>query len=161
MSCDCAQFQPIELARQNITQRIKQSPAIRKRLVQIAENAELRLYLFRCPECSQLWQSGHEWNFADQEYLFQVPVIDVADWQREPYQQPAAMMIFSAVMRDFCSRATFETSDLQCRSEGCLERAIRFSVLCRRHHIESLQKIGKLPKNPVERLFPPYFIEQT
>jgi hypothetical protein len=67
MSCNCAQFQPIELDRESISRRIKQSPSIRKHLTQIAENAELRLYLFRCPDCGQLWQSGHEWSFADQE----------------------------------------------------------------------------------------------
>jgi hypothetical protein len=159
MSCDCANYTPIELDRQSITRRIKQSPAIRKRLVQIAEHPDLRLYLFRCPDCGQLWQSGHEWNFADQEYLFQVPPIEVADWQREPYQQPAAMMIYSAVMRDFCARANFEPTDSQCRADGCTERAIRFSVLCQRHHIESIQQRGRLPKKPVGRLFAPYYVE--
>jgi hypothetical protein len=159
MTCDCTQFQPIELDRASINRRIKQSPAIRKRLTQIAELPDLRLYLFRCPDCGQLWQSGHEWNFADQEYLFQVPPIELADWQREPYQQPAAMMIYSAVMRDFCARATFEPRDEKCRADGCSELSIRFSVFCRRHHIESLQKLGKLPKSPVGRLFSPYYVE--
>jgi hypothetical protein len=159
MTCDCTQFQPIELDRESINRRIKQSPAIRKRLTKIAGHTELRLYLFRCPDCGQHWQSGHEWNFADQEYLFQVPPIDVSDWESEPYQQPAGMMIYSAVMRDYCARTTFEPSDIMCRAEGCPEHATRFSVFCRHHHIESLQKIGKLPKSPVGRLFPPYYVE--
>ncbi len=60
MPCDCTHYPPIELDRQNISRRIKQSPQIRKRLTQIAEHSELRLFLFRCPECGQLWQSGHE-----------------------------------------------------------------------------------------------------
>lgn len=38
MSCDCAKYQPIELDRKSITRRINQSPAIRKRLTQIAEH---------------------------------------------------------------------------------------------------------------------------
>ncbi|MDD5261888.1 MAG: hypothetical protein PHD76_08585 [Methylacidiphilales bacterium] len=159
MPCDCAQFQPIELDRQSITRRIKQSPAIRKRLTQIAENTELRIYLFRCPDCGQLWQSGHEWNFADQEYLFQVPPIEVAEWEREPYQQPAAMMIYSAVMRDLFARSKFEVGDSPCRIEGCQQRALRLSVFCRDHHIESIQQRGRLPKKPVGRLFPPYYVE--
>lgn len=158
MTCNCTQFQPIELDRESITRRIKESPAIRQRLTQVAEHPGLRLYLFRCPDCNQFWQSGHEWNFEDREYLFQVPSIEVADWQSEPYQQPAAMMIYSAMMRDFCARATFEPKDEMCRVEGCSEHAIRFSVFCRRHHIESLQKLHKLPQNPVGRLFPPYYV---
>jgi len=157
MSCDCSKFQPVELDRKSIMRRIRQSPAIHKRLVQIAEHPGLGLYLFRCPECGQLWQSGHEWNFADQEYLFQVPSIEIADWQREPYRQPAAMMIYSAVVKDFCAGASFEPTDSRCRADGCSERAIRFSVFCRRHHLESLQKLGRFPKSPAGRLFPPYY----
>jgi hypothetical protein len=158
MSCDCSQFQPIELDRRSINRRIKQSPAIRKRLIQIAENAELRIYLFRCPDCGQFWQSGHEWNFEDQEYLFHVPTIEIQDWQREPYRQPAAMMIYSAVMEDLFARAKFETGDSPCRVEGCNKRALRLSVFCRNHHIQSMQQRGGLPKEPVGRLFPPYYV---
>ena len=161
MPCDCTDYPPIELDRQSVSRRIKQSPRIRKRLTQIAEHPELRLFLFRCPECGQLWQSGHEWNFADREYLFHVPPVEVADWQREPYRQPAAMMIYSAVMQDFCARATFEMSDSPCRHDGCTQRAVRFSVFCRDHHIESLQQRGQLPKKPVGRLFPPYYVEAS
>jgi hypothetical protein len=159
MPCDCTHYQSIELDRQSITRRIKESSAIRKRLTQVAENTDLRLYLFRCPECGQFWQSGHEWNFADREYLFRVPSIEVADWQHEPYQQPAAMMIYSAVMRNFFARAKFETGDSPCRAEGCTERALRLSVFCCDHHIQSLQQRGQLPKKPVGRLFPPYYVE--
>jgi len=115
--------------------------------------------LFRCPDCGQLWQSGHEWNFADKEYLFQVPPIDVAEWERQPYQQPAAMMIYSAAMRDLFVRAKFEAGDSPCRVEGCQQRALRLSVFCRDHHIESFQQRGRLPKKPVGRLFPPYHVE--
>jgi hypothetical protein len=160
MACDCAKFQPIELDRESITRRINESPALRKRLIQIAEHSEWRLHLFRCPECGQLWQSGREWNFQDQEYLFQVPAIEIADWQREPYGQPAAMMIYSAVMGKYCARSSSELSDSTCRSEGCSKRAIRFSIFCFKHHIESLQKLGQLPKEPRGRLFPPYYVER-
>ena len=159
MPCDCVQYQPIELDRQSITRRIKESTAIRKWLTKVAENADLRLRLFHCPECGQFWQSGHEWNFADKDYLFHVPPIDVADWQNEPYQQPAAMMIYSAVMRNFFARANFETCDSPCRAEGCIEPALRLSVFCRDDHIKSLQQEGRLPKNPIGRLFPPYYVE--
>lgn len=157
MSCDCIQFLPIELNRKSITRRIKESPEIRKRLELIAEHAGLRLYLFRCAACGQFWQTGHEWNFADREYLFHVPPTEIEDWQREPYQQPAAMMIFSAVMTDFFALNTFETGTSACRSLGCEEMAIRFSVLCLTHHIESLRNLRQLPQPPLGRMFPPYY----
>ena len=159
MTCDCEQFLPIELDRASITRRIKQSSSIREHLAQIAENKDLRIYLFRCPDCGQLWQSGHEWNFADKEYLFQVPSIEVAEWEREPYQQPAAMMIYAAVMRAFFARSKFQTGDSLCRVEGCRQHALRLSAFCLDHHIESIQQIQRLPKKPVGRLFPPYHVE--
>ncbi len=156
MSCDCAQFPPIELDRKSITRRIKQSPLIRKQLELIAEHLRLRLYLFKCAACGQFWQSGHEWNFADREYLFHVPPIEVQEWQDEPYQQPAAMMIYSAVMSDFFERGKFQPGESSCRSPSCQGKAIRFSVLCLDHHIESLQNLRQLPRPPVGRMFPPY-----
>jgi len=161
MPCDCAQYQPIELDRKSIKRRIKESPAIRERLTQIAEHVGLRLFLFRCPECGQFWQSGHEWHFADREYVFHVPPIDLAEWQREPYRQPAAMMLYSASMEDFFARAPFETGDASCRIDGCGEHALRLSVFCRDHHIESLQQGGRLPKKPPGRLSPPYYEGRT
>jgi hypothetical protein len=161
MACDCTDFIPIELDRASISRRIKQSPAIRKQLTQIAEHTGLRLYLFCCPECGKFWQSGHEWNFGDREYLFQVPPIDMADWLTLPYQQPAAMMIYSSVMRNFFSQNTFEATAEPCRTVGCRSKAVRFSVYCRDHHIESLQSKNMLAKPPVGRLFPPYFVETS
>lgn len=85
-----------------------------------------------------------------------MPSIEIADWQREPYRQPAAMMIYSAVMEDFFKRASLKVGDAQCRAEGCEERALRLGAFCRAHHIRSLQENRLLPKDPVGRLFPPY-----
>src|SRR5688572_19063561 len=101
MTCDCSKYQPIELDRKSVNRRIKESAAIQRGLTQLADNPELRIALYSCPECGQFWQSGWEWNFGGQTYLFQVPPVEVADWQRDPYAQPAAMMIYTAMMRDY------------------------------------------------------------
>jgi hypothetical protein len=53
-TCDCAKFKPLELDRRSFTRRMKESPALLKRLVPLAENSELRVALSRCPECGQL-----------------------------------------------------------------------------------------------------------
>lgn len=161
MSCDCSTYQPLELDRPSINKRIKASKAIMKRLEPLATNADLRVTLFSCPTCRLFWQSGHEWNFADKEYLFQVPLIEISEWLREPYAQPAAMLIYSALMRDFFERNSFEPTDSTCREPGCSKHAIRFTVHCRDHHIEALRRIGSLPKKPVGRLFPPYYVESA
>lgn len=160
MSCDCFHFQPIELDRESITQRIEVSPAIRRRLTLVAEHNDFELSLFHCSECGQLWQDGREWNFGYVQYLFQVPPIDINEWQKEPYAQPAAIMIYSEVMKSYVARMSFELGNAQCRAVNCTERALRFSVLCRDHHIESLQLRGQLPKKPIGRMFAPYHFEE-
>jgi len=160
MRCKCEAFKPIELDRKSINARIKESRTIKSCLHALAENSELRITLFRCPECGRFWQSGHEWNFGDVEYLFQVPEVEIAEWLREPYAQPAAMMIFSTMMRDSFQRSRLEECSVPCRVEGCQFMALRLSVFCRRHHIESLQKTHRLPQKPVGRFFAPYYEEQ-
>src|SRR3954468_19794820 len=101
MNCDCPSFESIELDRASINRRIKASKAIKTRLEPLVTNPELAITLFRCAACGQFLQRGHEWNFANKEYLFQVPTIEVSEWLREPYAQPAAMMIYSALMSDY------------------------------------------------------------
>jgi hypothetical protein len=159
MSCNCSKYQPIELDRKSISRRTKESRSIKQQLKLLAENLESNLQLFECSVCGQLWQNGREWNFANQEYLFQVPKIDVEVWKREPFAQPAAMMIYSAMMENYCARTTFETGDSKCRVENCTNRALRFSVFCKDHHIEELQRIKTLPKKPSGKMFPPYHVK--
>lgn len=157
MSCDCAKYLPVELSRKAVSKRIKESKLLRKRLVQVAECDGLRL--MRCPECGQAWQSGREWSFANEEYFFQVPTVDHSTWQLEPFAQPAALMIYSAVMSNYWANSKFEPGSEACRTSGCKERAIRSSALCATHHVESLQNMSMLPKRPGGKLFPPYSVE--
>jgi hypothetical protein len=158
MECECASFLPIELDRPSVNRRIRESKAIKRRLITIVTNEHYRIALLRCPVCDQYWQTGHEWNFADQEYIFQVPPIEQSDWLTEPYVQPAALMIFSAVMERFFSQGAFKTKDVPCREPGCNEHAIQLSVRCMNHHIEALRKSKLLPAEPIGRMFPPYHI---
>jgi hypothetical protein len=157
MSCDCQNFPPISLDRKSIAKRIKESKALKKRFQTVAHDEQAAISLFRCPACGEIWQSGREWNFANEEYLFRVPPISEAAWKQEPYRQPAAMMIYSAGMAAFRARGKMTLSSNPCRAEGCTERALSIGVLCEKHHIESLQKNHLLPCPPPGRIFPPYF----
>jgi predicted RNA-binding Zn-ribbon protein involved in translation (DUF1610 family) len=156
MACECAKYTPIDLMRRAITQRIKETPALKKRLVLLAKNEKLRIHLYRCPTCGQYWQTGHEWNFADKEYLFHVPHVELDVWSIEPYAQPAAMLIYSAVLQDYMARNKFESSESTCASPDCGDTAIRMSTFCLKHHIGSLQRARLLPPPPKGRMFPPY-----
>jgi hypothetical protein len=158
--CDCASYPHLTLDRKAISTRIKQSKSLKKRLQPAAEDSQLGITLLRCPVCGEMWQSGREWNFANEEYLFRVPSITPDEWQHEHYRQPAAMMIYTAMMTDYYSRP-FTASPDKCRADGCEERASVIGVFCRRHQVEELQRLEKLPKPPSGRLFPPYNEEKT
>jgi hypothetical protein len=157
MSCDCQNFPPISLDRKSISKRIKESKALKKRMQVIEHDEQLAISLFRCATCGEMWQSGREWNFANEEYLFRVPPISEEEWRQEHYRQPAAMMIYSAGMETFYARGKMTISSSSCRTEGCTEPALSIGVLCEKHHIESLQKNRLLPSLPPGRNFPPYF----
>ena len=156
MHCKCSQYQPIAPNRKSINKRIKETKEIKKGLVLLAENKSREVELYRCPVCGQLWQSGHDWKKGYQEYLFQVPEIDVAKWKAKSYVEPAALMLYMVMMENYLEQNTVEASSNPCRAQGCKERAIKMSVFCEKHHIKQLQKVGLLPERPKGRRFPPY-----
>ena len=156
--CGCAQYSHLTLDRKAISLRIKQSVALMKRLEKVAEDSQLGISLFRCPLCGEMWQSGREWNFGNEEYLYRVPCITQEEWLHEHYVQPGALMMYSSLMQEYYERVKHIPSSDKCQVEGCSDHASTMSVFCRRHQIESLQKSGRLPSLPTGRLFPPYQI---
>lgn len=156
MKCECNKYEPLELHREAISERIKQTKTLKKQLDIIAERSDGEHRLLKCSACHQLWQSSRAWNWGNDEYLFQVPGIQVDEWLSEPYKQPDEMLIYSAVMQRYMERNTFVETERGCRADGCPERAVELTVFCMWHHIESLQQAGALSKEPEGRWFPPY-----
>lgn len=156
MACTCSQFPALELSRSAITKRIKATRQLLTKLNQLAESPQTALKLLVCPQCGHYWQTGREWNFENREYAFQVPATTVAEWQEQPYTQPAAWLIYGAMMADYTAKNTFELSEKPCQIEGCAQRAIRLSGVCKMHHIEQLQRFGILPQRPIGQPFAPY-----
>ncbi|MBO2011535.1 hypothetical protein J4E00_20890 [Siccationidurans soli] len=88
--------------------------------------------------------------------MFQVPEISREEWLAAAYIQPAACLTYSAMMEDYLAKNTFEPGDKSCKVAGCQQATIRFSGVCKAHHIEQLQHFGILSKPPPGRLFTPY-----
>ena len=160
MACKCAKYPALPFLRDAITRRIRETKGILPRLTLLETNSQDRLRLYVCEACGQYWQTGHEWNFGDREYIFQVPAIESSEWLREPYRQPAAMLIFTAAMTDFFEKNSFEEGDARCREEGCANRAMKQGLFCIDHHVEQLRAVRILPAVPAGRIFPPYYDSQ-
>gem|GEM_PF-6558575 len=96
------------------------------------------------------------WNWGGKEYLFQIPDITPGDWLNEQFMSPAEMLTFSALTGDYFKVNKFVESKRRCQKEECHRMALENNVLCRNHFIESLQRVGLLPKEPKGKIFEPY-----
>lgn len=160
MSCKCSKYPDLPLVRDAITRRIRDTKAIVARLTLLETNSRDRLSLYVCGTCGQHWQTGHEWNFGDRDYIFRVPAIETSEWLREPYCQPASMLIFSAAMKRYYEMNDLAEGDAPCREAGCPSRAMKQGLFCLDHLLEQLRAMKILPPVPAGRLFPPYVHSQ-
>ena len=159
LSCSCGAFRDLELVRKDISKRIKESRQLRTVLDLVCSHSDAEQKLYQCKVCGTLWQGSRAWNWGNDEYLFTVPPITLADWQQEVFVQPDELLIFVAVIGEFWDKNRFDLTEEYCRTEGCQNNSIVNSVLCPRHHMESLQHAHMLPATPTGRWFPPYKIE--
>ncbi|GLC30616.1 hypothetical protein [Clostridium omnivorum] len=110
MWCNCSNYKELELNRESISDRIKCTKQIIRKLKLISKSSnEYRLY--RCEVCGQLWQGSFAWNWGNKEYLFKVPDISIDSWIFEPYMSPDEMLIYSAIMEDYFNKNSFEASE--------------------------------------------------
>jgi hypothetical protein len=160
MECECAKYIDLELSRAPISKRIKETKVIKKHLEQLAKHVDGESVLLKCKTCGQFWQINRAWNWGNDEYAFKVPEIEIKKWMKERYSAPDEMMIYSAVMSRFMETNNFNDSAQECREENCIKMAVEGLPFCLSHHVEQLSNIGKLPKKPVGKLFPPYYVNR-
>lgn len=156
MTCICENYKVLELQRNDISKRIKESKLLKKQLTTISKhnNGEARLY--KCDVCNQIWQGNYAWNFGNGEYLFRVPFTEIVEWESNPYVAPDEILIYLSIMERFLYGNTFRLSIQVCKKENCNNKSLEGTHFCFEHHIISLQNIGNLPKEPTGKLFPPY-----
>ncbi len=157
--CDCRKYEDLELTRSQITARIRESKALRPNLTLIASHTDKEHQLYRCEECGQLWQSSRAWNWGNDRYLFRIPAISESEWLSEVFVQPDELLIFAAVMCDFLEKNSFKPSHEKCAISECERLAVAGLRTCLPHHIDSLQRVGRLPQSPIGQWFGPYKYE--
>mgnify|MGYP007099838065 FL=1 len=128
----------IEFTREAVSKRAKATKEILSRLRLISEHPDGEHRLYRDERTNEFWQYASAWNWGAKPYCFLVPEIDPDKWKAERYVDPDEMLIYVAMMQEFLSVPTNrEIIDLP-------------------KHVQSLQRIGNLPKNPEGRWFGPY-----
>ena len=128
----------IEFTREAVSKRAKATKEILSRLRLISEHPDGEHRLYRDERTNEFWQYASAWNWGAKPYCFLVPEIDPDEWKAERYVDPDEMLIYVAMMQEFLSVPTNrEIIDLP-------------------KHVQSLQRIGNLPKNPEGRWFGPY-----
>ncbi|HOI54379.1 MAG TPA: hypothetical protein PLP01_03950 [Phycisphaerae bacterium] len=154
--CPCHQYGALELQREAITRRAGEYKKIATRLVVLGKHPDGEHVLMKCPVCNQCWQRSSAWNWGAKPYLFGVPAIELSDWLELPFVDPDEVLIFAASIDRFLTIQKFVASTNSCRKEGCSKHAIKGSVFCLKHHVESLQRIHTLPQTPSGRWWGPY-----
>src|SRR5579862_5556392 len=152
--CKCGDYADIELSWSAIDERIQQTKTLRKSLELLANSRDKLNNLYQCATCNQLWQESRAWSWENKLYCFKVPSIATADWLDEPYMRPHEMVVFNASL-DRVLKGVMEKTD-PCNVSGCPKKAITGSATCVVHHIQSLQKVSLVPKDPTGRWFPQY-----
>ena len=156
MTCSCALALPLELTRESISKRSKESRKLRRALSPVADHPDREHQLLRCVNCGRFWQRASAWNWGAKEYFFVVPPIEVAEWRERPFVDPDELLLWAVTLDRFVRGGGIRSGSSTCREAGCERMAIDHSVLCLRHHIENLQSVRALPQTPSGRFFPPY-----
>jgi hypothetical protein len=154
--CGCASYKDLELLRDDVTTRIKQTKKLRPSLQRIDGTDDKRDALYKCECCGQLWQDSYAWGWDtedDPRYLFRVPTVSVSEWIQLPFVRPHELLVFAADIERITEGMT--EKDEPCQTIWCTRKAVTHSVFCLRHHIESLQKLRSVPLLS-GRWFPPY-----
>lgn len=155
-ACSCSQYFDLELDRDAIAERIRLTRKLKAELSSVAESYDSSSKLCICETCGQFWQSSRAWNWGNLEYLFKVPHTDSDRWKIEPYVKPDEILIYNASFQNYIEKNPAVETGIKCMTQSCERSAVKYSVLCERHHIVSLQKVGALPPHPKGRPFPPY-----
>ena len=149
--CDCDSYGDLPLDRKSISQRACGCKAIVSRLDVVVAHDDGEHVLLRCATCGQHWQKSSAWNWGAENYIFKVPTITSDEWSSLPFVDPDEVLIFAARIDQFLGQQEFAAGDRQCRRQECKNTAVKGLALCLRHHVESLQQAGLLPKTPKGR----------
>ena len=141
MNDSLKKYPHIEFTRAAVSKRAKETKGILSELELIAKHPDGEHRLYRNPMTMEYWQYASAWNWGAKPYCFLVPEISEDEWYRERYVDPDELLIFVAVLSEFLSVPGHR------------------QIKNLKNHIESLQRIGNLPKSPEGRWFDPYIRE--
>jgi hypothetical protein len=91
---------------------------------------------------------------GNSKYVFKVPKIEIKDWKEMPYIEPNKIFLYIGNIQMYFNRTTFEEKEEKCKKDNCYNQAIKLSVLCILHQMESIGIKLELPSG--YRWFNPY-----
>jgi hypothetical protein len=151
--CNCLKFNTIE-NNDDLEKRIKETAKIISNLRLIEKINDLGTSLYECEKCGQQWQESLSWMHGNSKYVFKVPKIEIKDWKEMPYIEPNKIFLYIGNIQMYFNRTTFEEKEEKCKKDNCYNQAIKLSVLCILHQMESIGIKLELPSG--YRWFNPY-----
>ena len=148
--CRCGEFTALPSSFESLQQRCASAAKIQPTLRHVATNPTTWLSVLECGVCHQRW--AKEWPFGELQAggpacLYQIDAADGDAWLA------TAKPRFDSLRRQHEDRQILELLGSEigpepCKRAGCVRKRIRFGVLCRTHHFESLR--GHLPAADLE-----------
>jgi len=96
--CSCSSYGDLALNRNAIDQRVRDFPAIRANLRQVATklverwSSHFRLYV--CDACGQRWQSSVAASPVGEWIAFKVPTMPIKEWKALPFVCPDRIVVY-------------------------------------------------------------------
>lgn len=156
MNCNCAEYPDLALEYGAIEDRIRSNKFILPNLTLLCEDSDCWHRLYACKHCGTTWQMSGSWSFGRKRYAFRVPEIDIKDWEVQPYVAPDTLFIYISSISDFLEENSWNEGNARCVVDSCASIAVKGLVMCKHHHIESLQRVSLICAPPKGRWFGPY-----
>lgn len=156
MNCDCLEYPDLALAYDAIVDRIRSNKFILPNLTLLCEDSDCIHRLYACKHCGTKWQMSSSWSFGRKQYAYRIPEISIDEWQVQPYVAPDMLFIYIGTITNFLEENLWDDGTARCVVDACKSIAVKGLVMCKQHHIESLQRVSLLCAPPVGRWFGPY-----
>lgn len=145
-SCSCGSFGDL-LTSNDLPKRERKTAKIVRSLALLATHPLGEHELYTCAKCGHYWQRSLEWVSGNRPYIFKVVPIDLAEWMEKPFVQPDELFVRVGVFEQYWRNNVFDEKEALCRKDGCGNHAIRLSVFCVLHHMDSIGLKTQFPDN--------------
>ena len=146
--CNCHLYQSKPATLEDVRTRCEVSEDILPSLAYVASGEHGDLHVYRCIVCGRLWAEespfGIEYILGEKgagrgQCLYMIEAVDARLWLNS--NQPFTYALKQEREdQEFYEQLGDGVEEDVCQQEGCGDKRIRYSVMCRKHHFEMVRR---------------------